>query len=510
MTKRKNILLVSLVAMLSVGAVRAETATTAYVDTQDNKLASRIRTQDTRIATIRDWVNPQDTDGNRVEQLTTTAQDAYRAINELDAAIKAIDIPEQVNADWNATSGVAQILNKPEIPEQVQANWNETNTESKAYIQNKPTNLVTSDVLGSGFDSEHTVAAAISALPTDANLETANEKISALETAVTGDPNDSTDGGLVADVAALETAVQNIPAQVQANWNETNSESKAYIANKPNMADYATTASLADYATADDLDDLADDVATLDTQINGDPSDATDGLAGAVASNEAAIGLLTSGKQDKITNLATIEAGAAAGAAASAALGEGFDSEHTVATALAGKANANDIPAAQVQANWNETNSESMAYIANKPTNLVTTNDLSNYATAESLEDYAKTDDIPAQVQSNWTEADTTSPAYIANKPDVYTKTEVEQKITQAELDGNVTVDTALSTSSTNPVQNKVVTNALPNFDSDVGAVVEVPSEHGAYVLGYVNGKPAYIAVVDANGDSGVDVPWGD
>ena len=42
------------------------------------------------------------------------------------------------------------------------------------------------------------------------------------------------------------------------------------------------------------------------------------------------------------------------------------------------------------------------------------------------------------------------------------------------------------------------------------GAVVEVPSEHGAYVLGYVNGKPAYIAVVDANGDSGVDVPWGD
>ena len=64
----------------------------------------------------------------------------------------------QLPADWNATSGVQQILhkpnlatvatsgnyndltNKPTIPaEQVQANWNETNTSSKAYIQNKPT-----------------------------------------------------------------------------------------------------------------------------------------------------------------------------------------------------------------------------------------------------------------------------------------------------------------------------------------------------------------------------------
>ena len=50
---------------------------------------------------------------------------------------------------------------------------------------------------------------------------------------------------------------------------------------------------------------------------------------------------------------------------------------------------------AQVQANWNETDTDSPAYIQNKPT-------------------------IPAaQVQSNWNETDTDSPAYIKNKPTI-------------------------------------------------------------------------------------------
>ena len=52
-----------------------------------------------------------------------------------------INIPqpvEQVNADWNALSGKAQILNKPTIPsEQVNADWNALS--GKAQILNKPT-----------------------------------------------------------------------------------------------------------------------------------------------------------------------------------------------------------------------------------------------------------------------------------------------------------------------------------------------------------------------------------
>ena len=64
----------------------------------------------------------------------------------------------QVNADWNATSGLEQILNKPtlhavatsgqysdlsglpSIPAaQVQSDWNTSNTSSVSFIQNKPT-----------------------------------------------------------------------------------------------------------------------------------------------------------------------------------------------------------------------------------------------------------------------------------------------------------------------------------------------------------------------------------
>ena len=51
------------------------------------------------------------------------------------------DAQKNVNPDWNATEGDAQILNKPAIPENTdtQADWNETDTESPAFIQHKPT-----------------------------------------------------------------------------------------------------------------------------------------------------------------------------------------------------------------------------------------------------------------------------------------------------------------------------------------------------------------------------------
>ena len=51
------------------------------------------------------------------------------------------DAQKNVNPDWNATEGDAQILNKPAIPENTdtQADWNEANTESPAFVQNKPT-----------------------------------------------------------------------------------------------------------------------------------------------------------------------------------------------------------------------------------------------------------------------------------------------------------------------------------------------------------------------------------
>lgn len=48
----------------------------------------------------------------------------------------------QVQADWNAVSGVAAILNKPTITPQVQSDWNQNDNTHVDYIKNRPT-LVT-------------------------------------------------------------------------------------------------------------------------------------------------------------------------------------------------------------------------------------------------------------------------------------------------------------------------------------------------------------------------------
>jgi hypothetical protein len=46
----------------------------------------------------------------------------------------------QVNSDWNAVSGVAEILNKPTIPAaQIQSDWTQTNNALLDFIKNKPT-----------------------------------------------------------------------------------------------------------------------------------------------------------------------------------------------------------------------------------------------------------------------------------------------------------------------------------------------------------------------------------
>ena len=177
----------------------------------------------------------------------------------------------QLPADWNATSGVQQILhkptlatvatsgnyndltNKPTIPaEQVQANWNETNTSSKAYIQNKPT--IPAAQVNADWDATSGVQQILHK-PTLATVATS---------------------GSYNDLSNKPT----IPAeQVQANWNETNTSSKAYIQNKPTIpaaqvnADWNATSGvaqimnkpvLADVATSGDYDDL-DNKPTLAT-----------------------------------------------------------------------------------------------------------------------------------------------------------------------------------------------------------------------------------------------------
>lgn len=72
--------------------------------------------------------------------------------------------PAQVNSDWNAVSGVAEILNKPTIPAaQIQSDWNQANNAALDFIKNKPsipTGTVTSVNSGINISVDNTNPAA--------------------------------------------------------------------------------------------------------------------------------------------------------------------------------------------------------------------------------------------------------------------------------------------------------------------------------------------------------------
>ena len=77
--------------------------------------------------------------------------------------------------------------------------------------------------------------------------------------------------------------------------------------------------------------------------------------------------------------------------------------------------NKPSIPAAQVQSNWNETNTSSKAFIQNKP-------NLHSVATSGDYDELENKPHIPEDpVQSDWNESDNTAQSYIQNKPSLAT-----------------------------------------------------------------------------------------
>ena len=230
----------------------------------------------------------------------------------------------QVNADWEATSGVAEILHKPDL---------------SVYAQSA--NLAT--VATSGDYNDLTNRPAIPAAQVNADWD-ANSGVSQ----ILNKPNLAT-VATTGDYADLSNKPSIPAAQVQSDWTESNSTSKAYIQHKPDLSVYAQSANLATVATTGDYGDL----------------------------------------QNKPT-----------------------------------------IPAAQVQSNWNESDNTSKSYIQNKP-------DLSVYAQSSSLATVATSGDyddltnkpvIPAaQVQADWNESDSSSKAYIQNKPNIPAAVTVDQ-----------------------------------------------------------------------------------
>lgn len=280
----------------------------------------------------------------------------------------------QVNADWDATSGVAKILNKPDLSVYAESSDLAAVATSGDYndLQNRPS--IPAAQVNADWDANSGVAQILN----KPNLATV---------ATSGDYSDLSNKPTIP------------AAQVQSNWNESDSTSKAYIQNKPDLSVYAQSANLATVATSGDYTDLS---------------------------------------------------------------------------------NKPTIPAAQVQSNWNESDNTSKAFILNKP-------DLSVYAQSANLATVATTGDyddlenkpvIPAaQIQADWNETNTSSKAYIQNKPTI---------------PAAVTVDQTYNASSTNPQSGTAVAEAVASISVDEVPAVTSSDDGKVLKATYSGGTGSY------------------
>ena len=150
----------------------------------------------------------------------------------------------------------------PEVPAQVKSDWDELDTASAAYIKNKPT------IPAAQVNADWNATSGVAQILHKPNLA---------PVATTGNYNDLTNTPEIPTVPTNVSAFQNdagyitvqniqqylpeIPAQVKSDWNELDTASAAYIKNKPvipeNMSDLEEDMG---YITADDLEDLIPEV----------------------------------------------------------------------------------------------------------------------------------------------------------------------------------------------------------------------------------------------------------
>jgi len=207
-----------------------------------------------------------------------------------------------------------------------------------------------------------------------------------------------------ADASKLAGIASGAEVNVQSDWNETNTASDAYIANKPDLSQYATQSDLADYQpllTAGQ--NIAIDTTTWTISASGAAAQVQSDWA---QTNDQSVDFIKNKPQNLVQDANYVHT----------------DNNFTNADAskLAGIAAGAEV---NVQSDWSITDTSSDAYIANKPQNLV--QDASYVHTDNNFtnSDKNKLDGIEsgaeANVQANWNETNSSSDAYIQNKPDL-------------------------------------------------------------------------------------------
>jgi hypothetical protein len=273
---------------------------------------------------------------------------------------------------------ISEVTGSLPIPEQVQSDWNQDDDTQVDYIKNKPD----LDIYATHHELETTVTNVVSSVS-----------------------------------SVLQYEIDNIPTQVQSDWEEDNTSSPAYIQHKPEVEDVEfEEINLDDYALASAIPDISNlatknELNTVSGNIINYVDNSIDNVTNVIES-------VSGDLQAQIGNIPEqVNADWNSNSGKSEILNKpnlSIYATHNEVSGVSGNIinyvneQIGDIPT-QVQANWNETDSSDPSYIENKP-------DLSNFATIDDVN--AVTSLIPeAQVQSNWTEDDTNDPSYILNKP---------------------------------------------------------------------------------------------
>ena len=239
-------------------------------------------------------------------------------------------------------------------PAQVQSNWSETNTSSKAYIKNKP-NL---NVYATHTEVNNVSAAIINEIP-DVSSYATHTEVNNVSGAIVNLIPDVSDFATVEQVTAvsgyLQNEIDNIPAQEQADWSQTDDTQVDYIKNKPDLDVYATHSEVNNVSGA--IVNLIPDVSDFITE--SEVNTVSGILEGHIQTVSAAI--------PDISNLATKTEVITQVQAATAMIPDVSD--------LATKDELQDglelvtglIPEAQVQSDWTQSDNTQVDYIKNKP-----------------------------------------------------------------------------------------------------------------------------------------------
>ena len=360
------------------------------------------------------------------------------------------------DAVYDAIGGV------PTPTEPVQSDWNQTNSSALDYIKNKPV---------------------IPVVPTLATVAT------------TGSYNDLLD----------KPVIPTPTGQVQANWNQTDSAQPDYIQNKPSLATVATSGS---------YDDLTNKptIPTKTSDLTNDSSFVTESQL--------------SGKQDALvsgTNIKTINNQSILGSGNIDVSGGGSGSVNSVSYSNnAGDfaPDANGKVTLVIDQTLNEdsgkpvTNAATALAIKNKQDKLVSGTNIKTINGNDLLgSGNIEIGSGGTQVQSDWNESDSSSMAYILNKPTI--PSSVIGKVAYSNNAGEftpdasgkvtLTIDQTLDADSGRPVTNAAVSIKFNSVDTAISNVNSTVTNMTTTLVNHSNAITAIERVLWKDDENQID-----